>query len=104
LREQGLYCSRKRVARLRKQAGLVAKLNKAFKRTTRSNPQALVASNVLKQHFMTQAPHQVWVGDITYIRTGEGWLYVATLLDLFSRRIVGLAMSDRITAMWSSRL
>lgn len=98
LRAQGSYCSRKRVARLMKQAGLIAKMSRAFKRSIRGNPQALVAPNLLKQCFITQAPNQVWVADITYIRTGEGWLYVATLLDLFSRRIVGLAMRDRMTA------
>ncbi len=97
LREMGETCSRKRVARIMKSAGIAAKMNKRFKVTTRANPHARAAPNLLKQDFTAQAPNQRWVADFTYVATQEGWLYVATVLDLFSRRIVGLAMSDRMT-------
>ena len=55
-----------------------------------------IAPNLVNQKFEAPMPNQIWVSDITYIRTGEGWLYLAAIMDLFSRRIVGLAMSDRI--------
>ena len=97
LRAQGEVCSRKRVARLMRQAGIVAKMKKQFKVTTRANPKALAAPNVLQQVFKAELPNQRWVADITYVSTQEGWLYVAAILDLFSRRIVGLAMGERMT-------
>jgi putative transposase len=90
-------CSRKRVARLMKQAGLQAKMRKRYKLTTQANPAACVAPNLLQQDFTAEVPNQRWVTDITFIATAEGWLYVAAVLDLFSRRIVGLAMSERMT-------
>lgn len=93
----GEKCSRKRVARLMKKAGLKAKMKKAFKITTKSNEKALVAPNLLRQDFTAKEPNQRWVADITYVQTVEGWLYVSAILDLFSRRIVGLAMSERMT-------
>lgn len=98
LRLEGEKCSRKRVARLMKKAGLHAKMKKRFKITTKVNPKANVAPNVLNQNFTANKPNERWVADITYIATAEGWLYVAAVLDLFSRKIVGLAMSERMTA------
>jgi putative transposase len=98
LRSQGETCSRKRVARLMKKAGIEAKMKKRFKVTTRANPKAKTAPNLLKQDFTAEAPNQRWVADFTYVATGEGWLYVAIVLDLFSRKIVGLAMEERMTA------
>jgi putative transposase len=98
LSEQGEKCSRKRVARLMKKAGIQAKMKKRFKVTTRTNPKAEPAPNLLQQDFCSLKPNQRWVADITYVDTGEGWLYLAAVMDLFSRRIVGLAMSDRMTA------
>lgn len=97
LREQGENCSRKRVARLMKQQGLQAKMRKRFKITTKANPAAKAAPNLLQQDFTAKQPDQRWVADITYVATQEGWLYVAAVLDLFSRRIVGIAMSERMT-------
>lgn len=97
LGNEGETCSRKRVARLMKQAGLCAKMNQRYKRTTQANPAAKAAPNLLQQDFTAQLPNQRWVTDITYVWTAEGWLYVAAVLDLFSRRIVGLAMSERMT-------
>lgn len=90
-------CSRQRVARLMRQAGLYAKMKKRYKLTTQVNPKVKAAPNLLQQDFTAEMPNQRWVTDITYIATAEGWLYVAAVLDLFSRRIVGLAMSQRMT-------
>lgn len=95
---QGETCSRKRVARLMKKAGIEAKMKKRFKVTTKANPKAKAAPNLLKQDFTADAPNQRWVADLTYVATSEGWLYVAIILDLFSRKIVGLAMEERMTA------
>jgi putative transposase len=82
---------------LLKKAGIIAKMKKRFKVTTKANPKAIPAPNLLQQDFTAEKPNQRWVADFTYVATQEGWLYVATVLDLFSRRIVGLAMSDRMT-------
>lgn len=97
LRETGELCSRKRVSKIMRKSGVIAKMKKRFKVTTRANPKASVAPNLLQQDFTADTPNQRWVADFTYVDTQEGWLYVATVLDLFSRRIVGLAMSDRMT-------
>lgn len=97
LREEGENCSRKRIAKLMKNKGIRAKMNKAFKVTTKANQKAIAASNLLQQDFTATEPNQKWVADITYIYTQQGWLYLAAVLDLYSRRIVGLAMSERMT-------
>jgi transposase InsO family protein len=98
LREDGETCSRKRVAKIMKKEGIAAKMKKRFKVTTRANPKAIPAPNLLQQNFTAEKPNERWVADFTYVATGEGWLYVATVLDLFSRRIVGLSMSNRMTS------
>lgn len=95
---QGEKCSRKRVSRLMKKEGIEAKMKKRFKITTKANPKAKAAPNLLQQDFAAEAPNQRWVADFTYVATLEGWLYVAIILDLFSRKIVGLAMHERMTA------
>jgi transposase InsO family protein len=76
--------------------GLRAKKTKRFKTTTKRDKAARAAPNLLERDFTTDRPNQKWVTDITYIRTAEGWLYLAAVLDLFSRRIVGWVMSDRM--------
>lgn len=96
LKDQGETCSRQRIARLMKKAGIAAKMTKKFKVTTKANPQAKSSPNLLEQNFTAKEPNQRWVADITYVWTLEGWLYVACILDLFSRKIVGLAMADRM--------
>ena len=73
-------------------------MKKRFKVTTKANPKAKAAPNLLQQDFSAYAPNQRWVADVTYVATSEGWLYVAVVLDLFSRRVVGLSMSERMTA------
>jgi transposase InsO family protein len=77
--------------------GLRAKQTKQYKTTTKRNKSDPVAPNLLKRDFVAERPNQKWLSDITYIPTQEGWLYLAAVLDLFSRRIVGWAMSDRMT-------
>ena len=98
LKRQGVPCSENRVARLMRQRGLRARQTKTYKTTTRRNKADPVAPNVLKRDFEAERPNEKWLSDITYIRTEEGWLYLAATLDLYSRRIVGWAMSDRMTA------
>jgi putative transposase len=94
LRQQGIRCSRKRVARLMRQTGLRSRRRpKRRLRTTDSRHNRPVAPNRLKQDFSANAPNEKWVGDIVGIWTDEGWLYLAALLDTYSRLIVGWAMS-----------
>jgi transposase InsO family protein len=95
--EQGERCSRKRIAKIMRNGGIQAKMKKRFKITTKANPRAKAAPNLLQQDFNALAINQRWVADMTYIPTAEGWLYLAAVLDLYSRRIVGLAMSERMT-------
>lgn len=97
LKEDGEAVARKRIARLMREEQLVAKAVKAFKRTTLCDPRLPVADNLLKQDFTATASNQRWVSDITYIRTQEGWLYLAIILDLYSRAIVGWSMDKHMT-------
>jgi putative transposase len=97
LRARGQCTSRKRVARLMRRAGLAARRRRAFRVTTQSRHTRPVAPNRLARHFTAPAPDRVWVTDITYLATGEGWLYLAVVLDLFSRRVVGWATSERLS-------
>lgn len=97
LRGRGCRTGRKRVARLMRVRGLAARRRPRFRTTTHSRHPFPVAPNVLARQFDRAAPDQAWVTDITYIPTGEGWLYLAVILDLHSRFAVGWAMSERIT-------
>jgi transposase InsO family protein len=96
LREGGRRVGRKRVARLMREQSLQGRTPRRFRTTTDSRHSYPIAPNLLERDFETSAPNRAWVGDITYVPTRDGWLYLAILLDLFSRRIVGWAMSDRI--------
>ena len=96
LREEGHCVSRKRVARLMRELGLEGRRKRRFRATTDSQHHFPVAPNVLMRDFDVEAPNTAWVTDITYLATLEGWLYLAVILDLFSRRVVGYAMSERI--------
>lgn len=96
LRAQGIPCNHKRVARLMRVHGIRSKVKRRFKVTTHSRHSRPVVPNLVNRDFSAQAPDRLWTSDITYIRTGEGWLYLAVFLDVFSRRIVGWAMSHRI--------
>jgi transposase InsO family protein len=94
LRRQGIQTSENRVARLMKAAGIKARSKRAFRpRTTDSNHPNPIAPNRLKVMDRPTAPNQVWVADITYVWTREGWVYLAAVMDLFSRKIVGWALS-----------
>lgn len=93
--DQGERVSRKRVARLMRERDLRARSGRPrAPRTTDSRHGLPVAENVLARRFTTTAPNVAWVGDVTHLRTAEGWRYLAVLLDLFSRRVVGYALSD----------
>lgn len=96
LREDGLSIGRHRVARLMRENGLKALQKRRFKQTTDSEHGGPVAPNVLDQDFIAEQANEKWGADISYIWTAEGWLYLAIVVDLFSRRIVGWATSDRM--------
>jgi putative transposase len=97
LRRKGTLCGRNRVARLMRRHGITArKAHRRFPRTTQRNPWTTPAPNLLNQDFSSPAVDRKWVSDITYIDTAEGWLYLASVLDLFSRRVVGWAMANHM--------
>lgn len=110
---RGIPCGRVRAASLMRLAGVSVKRKKKFRVTTDSRHKLPVAPNLLGRDFEAAEPNQTWVSDITYVWTREGWLYLATVLDLFSRQVVGWAMSNRINkelvmdafkmATWSRR-
>ena len=93
LRARGLRVGKKRIERLMRENGLVARQKRRFVHTTDSRHEHPIAPNVLDRNFDVGAANKTWVGDVTYIPTSEGWLYLAVLLDLFSRRVVGWATS-----------
>ena len=96
LRVQGIRCGQHRVARLRRLHGIQATRRRRFKVTTPSRRGQWIAPDLVHRRFATPAPNRVWVGDVTCVATREGWLYVAVLIDLYSRKVVGWSMSDRI--------
>jgi transposase InsO family protein len=98
LHRDGVACCVNTVARIMREDGLRAKTKRKFKVTTDSSHGLPVAANLLNRDFSRSRPNEVWVSDITFIPTDEGWLYLATELDLYSRRIVGWAMSERMTS------
>jgi putative transposase len=98
LRAQGVRCGRKRVARLMGRAGLAGAHRRRYRSTTRQDPTAVAAPDLVKRDFTASRPDQLWVADMTYVTTGEGWLYLATVLDVWSRRVVGWAMGERSRA------
>ena len=95
LNRQGVACGKHRVARLRREAGIEAKRKRRFRVMTEHQQRPAPAPDLLNRQFRTQAPDRAWVGDMTFIRTRQGWLHLAVLLDLFSRRIVGWAMDNQ---------
>jgi transposase InsO family protein len=96
LNKQNIACSENRVAKRMRINCIKAKTKKRFKVTTNSKHNCPIAENLLDQNFRAQRPNQVWASDITYIWTHEGWLYLTVIVDLFSRQIVGWAMSNRL--------
>jgi len=93
LNMEGITCGRDRVARLRRAHQIYAKRRKRFVVTTRSKHRHWIAPNRLRRNFTAKSPDRTWVGDVTYVATGRGWLYLAVLLDLYSRKVVGWSMS-----------
>lgn len=95
LNAQGIACGKHRVARLRKEAGIEAQRKRRFRLTVENHGTAPAAPNLLQRDFAATEPDRVWVGDMTVIRTRVGYLYLAVLLDLYARRVVGWSMSDK---------
>ncbi len=96
LQAQGVRCGRKRVARLMRDTDLAGAKRRRYRGTTRQDRRALAAPDLVQRDFAASGPDQLWVADMTYVATGEGWLYLATVLDAWSRRLVGWAMGDRL--------
>ena len=96
LRDEGLNVGRRRTARLMRQNGLRARQKRRFTRTTDSLHAFPVAPNLIDQDFSAERPNEKWGADISYVWTREGWLYLAVVIDLFARRVVGWAASDRL--------
>jgi transposase InsO family protein len=92
----GLFVSRKRISSIMKDLSLKVKMKRRYKNTTDSNHNLPIAPNILNRDFYASNVNEKYVGDITYISTGEGWLYLATVIDLYSRKIVGWSMSDNM--------
>ena len=97
LRQRGINCNHKRIERLMRINGICSKRKRKFKVTTHSKHQRAVAANLIQRDFSAKQPNRLWTSDITYIRTQEGWLYLAVFLDAYSRRIVGWSMNRRLS-------
>jgi putative transposase len=98
LQKQGIKCGKSKVETLMRQMGLRAREKSKYRKTTDSKHDYPIAPNLLNRNFQVDAPNQVWVSDITYIRTMEGWLYLAIVMDLYSRKIVGWSMSNSLSS------
>lgn len=103
LNELGLPVGQRRVGRLMRQNGIRIVRSRKFKRTTDSDHAFNIAPNLLQQDFAASAPNQKWAGDITYVWTREGWVYLAVIIDLYSRRVVGWAISNRMKQVLAIR-
>jgi putative transposase len=99
LNANGITCGKHRVARLRKLAGIEAQRKRRFRLTVEHHHTPKAAPDLLQRQFSASAPNRVWVGDMTFIRTRQGWLHLVVLLDLFSRKVVGWSMGDRATTV-----
>ena len=98
LRRRGIKVNKKRVVRIMRKYGIRAKTKRKFKKTTNSNHSSPIAKDLIGQNFKTSKSNKIWVSDITYIWTKEGWLYLACILDLYSRMIVGWCLDQRLTS------
>ncbi|MEK7339755.1 MAG: IS3 family transposase, partial [Verrucomicrobiota bacterium] len=96
LKKEGMICSRRRIAKIMRENGIQAKTYKLWKKIAVAKTHQEIAPNYANQNFTVDAPNKTWVSDISYIATREGWLYLAVVLDLFSRKIVGFSMSSRM--------
>jgi putative transposase len=98
LKREGILVNRKVVAFIMRKHGISPRRKRRYRVTTDSKHNLRISRHKLKRRFITNKPNQVWVSDITYIDTREGWLYLATFIDLYSRRVVGWCLSDRMTS------
>lgn len=98
LRALGIPCNRKRISRIMRENGIEAKQRKRYKVTTKSNHSKPVAANLVNRNFEAEEANKIWVSDITYIWTKEGWLYLAVIMDLYSRMIVGWSLGQWLTS------
>lgn len=98
LKAQGIHCGRKQIVRLMQEKGISARRKRRKARTTNSNHSSPIAPNLLERDFTADAPNKKWVTDITYIATHEGWLYLAGVLDMYSRKLIGWAMGKQYDA------
>jgi len=96
LRARGEECGRHQVARLMREKDLHGRVRRRYRTTTKADARHPVAPNLLQRDFSAKRPDEVWVGDITYLWTREGWMYLAVLVDLYSRMVVGWSMSERM--------
>jgi putative transposase len=97
LHQHGIVCSRNRIARIMRKAGIRAKTVRRFKVTTRSAVGRLIAPDLVQRNFTADKPNHIWTSDVTYVWTRQGWAYLAVVLDLFSRMIVGWEISSRLS-------
>lgn len=100
LQYDGMKINKKRVARLMRINGLRAVTKRKFKATTDSNHDKAIADNLVNQHFQVKEANKIWVSDITYIRTKEGWLYLVVIIDLYSRMVVGWSISENLNRVF----
>ena len=103
LREEGIDCGLNRVARLMQKANIVPRSIRKFRKTTDSRRSYNPAPNVLSRQFTASQPNRKWVGDVTFIATREGWLNLAVVIDLYSRKVVGWSMGERLTTELAQR-
>ena len=96
LRRRGIRIARKRAARLMRESGLRGRLRRRFRKTTDSNHALPIAPNLLEQEFTVESPDRVWASDITYIPLASGWCYLAVVIDLHSRAVVGWSLADHL--------
>ena len=96
LKRQGLNCNKKRIARIMRKNGIEARIFRKYRNTTNSEHQKERSANILGREFRKEEPNKVWTGDITYIRTEEGWLYLAAVIDIYSRKIIGWQLDKRL--------
>lgn len=97
LRALGRNCGRGRIERLMRKFGIRSKLKRRFRKTTDSGHSERIAPNLVRREFTVDRPNRTWVSDVTYLWTNEGWLYLAVTLDLFSRKVIGWSMSEKLT-------
>ena len=96
LRRRGIRCNKKRIARLMRKEGIAARIFRKYRITTKSDHRLDRSENILGRGFSREGPNEAWTSDITYIRTDEGWLYLAAVMDLYSRKIVGWELGKRL--------